>query len=144
LDRGWYFIASLSAYKDHRLPADYHENADSQETIDERSFTPAGDEFHMLRRLALQYHIAYVYIPTYRRIGERHAPPAINTKAVADLRPFKEFTIAGPDYWLYPNSAFSDPKHVNPEGARRYTDDLAALLLPLLKSAGKIGVRSDE
>lgn len=144
LDRGWYFIAGLSTYTDHRLPAEYREDADTPETVDARSFTPTGDEFQKLRELASRYHIAYVYIPTYRRIGERHAPPAINTKAVADLSGFKEFTIAGPDYWLYPNSAFSDPKHLNPDGARRYTDDLATLLLPMLEHNGQVGMRSVE
>jgi hypothetical protein len=45
--------------------------------------------------------------------------------------------VRGPDYWLYPNRIFSDPGHVNPEGAATYTRDLWELLAPVIREASR-------
>ena len=42
------------------------------------------------------------------------------------------FTPAGPNYFLFANRYFSDPVHLNPEGARVYTRRLAEILAPIL------------
>ena len=76
-------------------------------------------------------------MPTYYREG-LYAPAGSNRADRIALRNHG-IELLGPDYWLYPNRAFSDPTHLNPNGAEAHTRRLWDLLQPVIGSEIRTG-----
>jgi len=132
-DRGYFFIENQSHYPNHQLPENYRDPTDDQNRTLPRKLDHRGPVFDQLIEVAGEYEIQLIYVPDYLR--EKLAGPApSNEGAVRALAPHG-IVLLGPDYWRYPNVLFSDPTHLNREGADVYTNDLWELVSPTLLSA---------
>ncbi len=136
-DRGYHFIESQSHFPDHRLPDDFRVDSDDSTKRDCRAIVPEGPVFEKLISLMKTHHFKTIVVPYYVREGEL-APGVTNHKGKETLRPFG-LDIVGPEYWTLPNRLFSDPAHLNPEGARVYTSRLWGLLSKRFFSANPTG-----
>ena len=132
-DRGWYFIEGQSHYANDRLPDGLRLASDRPSWIDDSGFDPRGREFERLNDAAVRYGLHYFLVPRYYREGELASPPEFAAAVAVRLQNFPHFTVAGPYYLLFPNHYFSDPVHLNREGARVYTHRLAEILGPFLR-----------
>lgn len=128
LDRGYYFIKSQSLYPGDQLPADYRLPTDHPNQILGRPVDVGDPEFLRLIDLASEYDFRIDLIPVAFRMGEYAPPPAESPETIAAVRRFERVKIAGPPYLLYEPAAFSDPVHLNPSGAEKYTIDVASRL----------------
>jgi hypothetical protein len=127
-DRGYYFITERSHYPNYILPDDFHLSTDRPEKADLRTADPASDELTELNAIIQENHIQCYYVPEYMRVGESAAAPEVD-QAFADLlQRSTSCKLLGPDYYMYPNRMFSDPAHVNREGAKIYTESVYRLL----------------
>jgi len=133
-EHGYYFIKSQSHYAGDRLPDDYTLPTDRPNEVMKRPIDPADAEFVRLMRLADKYDFQVVLVPVAFRRGEFAAPPDADSEAANILRTYKRAHVIGPAYWIYETREFSDPVHLNPEGAERYTRQLAALFQHSLAS----------
>ena len=129
-NRGWYFIAGQSHYPGNRLPDEFHLGTDTPDRVDDPAFFPTGPEFQQLNQLAERYDLRIRIVPSYHRTGELAPSPAYAATVAKRLSGWPRFTVAGPNYFLFPARYFSDPVHLNPEGAALYTRQLAGLLTP--------------
>lgn len=127
-DRGFYFIEGQSRYKNHELPASFSLPTDRPELTEPRKAVPGGPHFDYLRSAARQYGFKIFMIPSVRRVGERAPLPAINSELAERLKAYPEFRIVGPDYLVLENRYFSDPAHLNPQGAAKYTETVYELM----------------
>ncbi len=125
-DRGYFFIENQSHYPDHRLPDSYRDPSDDPQRSEPRSLSHRGPVFERLIEMAREHEIRLIFVPDYQR-ATRVGPAASNEEAARDLAPYG-VRLLGPDYWRYPNALFSDPTHLNMEGAEVYTTDLWELL----------------
>jgi len=129
-DRGYYFIAGQSHFEGDRLPDDFRVETDQPTQPYARHISPTGAAFAALRQLAAQAHIRFYFVPQFFRVGEFAPAPSgdqPDPTEVNDLQRYPEFAVLGPPYVLLPNKYFSDPEHLNPEGARVYTSLLSSL-----------------
>jgi hypothetical protein len=133
--KGYYFIEGQSHYPGHRLPDDFRLQKDDPTQPFLRSAPTEGSEFQRLTALAERYDIRVILVPRYFREGEV-APPEPQSVLAARLAQHSKVSVQGPDCWLLPNRYFSDPTHLNREGAAYYTQQLWALLGPALKPSG--------
>ena len=131
-NRGWYFIDGQSHFPGDRLPDNFHLGTDRPGVIDEPAFLPRGPEFARLNQLAAEYSMRVFLVPSYHREGELSPSPPYASSVAERMAGFPRFTVAGPNYFLFPNRYFSDPVHLNPEGAALYTTRLAGILAPAL------------
>lgn len=131
-DRGWYFIEDQSHYPGHRLPEDFELESDTPDRIRERRLDTDAPAFRRLRALVEEYGFEAIYVPVFFRQGAYAPAAGSNAESTAVLASTDGIGIVGPDYWLLPNRLFSDPVHVNPEGAEVYTRRLWELLEPVL------------
>jgi hypothetical protein len=129
-NRGWYFIEGQSHYPGNQLPDDLHLPEDHPSLVSDPDFRPQGDSFQHLKKDTENLGIRIYIVPTYFREGEM-APAQAVSPVAERLKPFPHFTVVGPAYFLFPNRYFSDPVHLNPEGAQIYTRRLAELLAPV-------------
>ena len=132
VDRGYYFIARQSHYKNDELPADFKMPYDAPASVDPRPVT-LGPVYEQLAAVLSAHHIDCIFVPKYYRAGEFGPAASINQTTATILAGQPNLSVQGPDYWLYPNRYFSDPVHANPRGATAYTRDLAGLLTAWLK-----------
>jgi hypothetical protein len=126
--RGWYFIKSQSRYENDRLPDDYTLPTDRPTRIEVRQLPDKSFVRQRLERLAQQYGFQILLIPVTSRIGEYARAPISDQARFATISTEPLIRIVGPDYLSYPPAYFADPQHMNPDGARVYTADLARLL----------------
>ncbi len=131
-DRGYFFIYDSSRFPNDELPASYRTRLDQPATVNEREANIQEREFQKLNRVLEDYKICCLLVPTYYRAGEYAPPPPLNLKLQTELRPYRQFVVAGPDYVLFDNRDFSDRTHLNRDGAVRYTRYLADLLAPTI------------
>ena len=124
-NRGWYFISAQSRYPNDQLPADFSLPSDNAKLQQAREFQASGKEYAKLERLAQQYGFQVLMVPWAARTGE-YAPAAEAGTIVVDKDPF--IAAVGPNYWLYSPTAFSDPVHMNKQGAEAYSKRLATFL----------------
>jgi hypothetical protein len=145
-DRGWYFIEGKSHYPGDRLPVDFRLATDQPDYVDDPAFRPQGTEFRALNEFASAHGTQFYIAPSYHRLGELGPPPERADSVAKRLRGFPNFRVAGPNYFLFENRYFSDPVHLNPEGARLYTRRLADVLQAVLfgQGAGKMQSAADE
>ena len=127
-DRGYYFIEGQSHFPGHCLPVDFRLQSDRSDEVHARDFDLTSDIFTRLQALQRQYGIQFCIIPYYHREGKWAQPPAVSQNSTL-FRNHSGFFVLGPEYFLFPNRDFSDPEHLNPDGARLYTEKLAALFL---------------
>ncbi len=127
-DRGWYFIEGQSHYAGARLPDDFHLGSDRPNAVDDPAFVPAGAEFEQLNMLAERYQLHFYLVPSYHRTGELAPSPLFASTVAERMKGYPRFTVPGPNYFLFPPRYFSDPVHLNPQGARLYTQELARLI----------------
>ncbi|HZZ43663.1 MAG TPA: hypothetical protein VFE58_12055 [Tepidisphaeraceae bacterium] len=133
-DRGWYFIEASSLFPDHRLPPDFHTSNDHPNLPDYRPPQNLGVEFNAMYKILEQHHIRAYVVPIYSRASGSCPPAPDKHPYLPDDSKFPLIKTIGPDYFLYPNELFSDPVHVNPDGATRYTRDLFTLVKSVLSA----------
>jgi hypothetical protein len=131
VDRGYYFIARQSRFPNDELPTDFRDVTDTPDRPEPRH-VPGGSVLERLAALAERYHITFILIPRYLREHRAALPDSVNSATLQRLAPYSHFSVAGPDYWRYPNELFSDAVHANRRGAAVYTKALAGLLVPRL------------
>ena len=129
--KGYYFIEGQSHYPGHRLPDDFRLQKDDTSQAFTRSVSTDSPEFRRLYAIVEQYGVKVIFVPRYFREGEV-GPSAPTSTIIAKVATYPEISVQGPDCWLLPNRYFSDPTHLNPEGAEHYTRRLWALLEPVL------------
>jgi hypothetical protein len=134
--KGYYFIKAQSLFPDDRLPDAYSLPTDSPTKAHPRVIDPEAPAFRDLVGLAATYGFKVVFIPTPYRAGEI-APPSAedSSEGVSPVGGLPGFYVAGPSHWLYEPRYFSDPVHLNKEGAALYSRRLAALTASLVSSA---------
>lgn len=127
-DRGYHFIASQSHFAEHRLPADFSHPSDHPDRPAPRVLPTAGPQLARLLELKEQIGFEVMVVPTYLRALSCAPAPIEDNPGIESLG----IRVVGPAYWRYPEHLFSDSQHANADGARRYTEDLAKLLRPVL------------
>ena len=130
-ERGYYFIEGQSKFPDHRLPEEFSLKKDEPDRVLHRRFDSGSRIFERLRELHVQYGISFYIVPCYYRNGAYAKPPPESSNAEV-FREYRGFRILGSEYYLYPNKYFSDPAHLNREGAEMYTKELRRLLADYL------------
>lgn len=133
-NRGYFFIASEALFPNHQLPEDYQLSADDATKITHLELDPSGKYFKKIRQYALENDIKIIVAPECRRKGERKNadPSAIRNRESLSGDPHI-YVTPGPPYHLLDNKYFSDARHLNPEGARKWTQMLYRDLSPLLQ-----------
>jgi hypothetical protein len=134
-DRGYFFVEGMSHFPGHRLPEDFRLDGDVPDRPTPREIELGGAAFEEMLRLRDAAGFRVVLVPTYARLGSRSASEA--DAHVRETLGSRGIDVRGPDYWLYPNRLFSDPGHVNREGAATYTQDLWELLAPVIREAAR-------
>ena len=127
-DRGYFFIENQSHFPGHRLPADFHV---ASESPDEEWARPASASSpHLERLLSLSRRAGFkvLLVPEYYREAQ-YAPASEYPKGRSALAQYGVLLL-GPNYWRYPNRFFSDPTHLNREGADLHTRNLWQLVEP--------------
>jgi len=127
--RGWYFIKSQSYFPNDELPDGYAIPTDRANEVAPRIVPEQSYVRNELMTLAERYNFEVVFVPGNMRAGAQAAASEADTQRDASLPGGSGFRIIGPDYWTYPPADFSDPVHLNPRGADRYTRELAQLIL---------------
>lgn len=123
-DRGYYFIEGGALFPDHRLPADFTSPSDDPTRVAARDVYAKGPYFARLQALAQKHGFRYYLVPSHYREQACAPAPSVNEATEQQLANHPEFAVIGPDYYRYPNKLFSDPVHLNREGAELYTTDL--------------------
>lgn len=126
-DRGYYFIKGQSHYPGDRLPDDYHVPTDQPKRVPARPIDPETPGFKELIGLSAEYGFKVIFIPNAYRVGEVAPPGASDFAGTKPIPSLPGFYIAGPDYWVFEQRCFSDPIHLNREGASVYSRRLAEI-----------------
>lgn len=129
-DRGYYFIKGQSHFPGDRLPDDYQLPTDTPTMAPPRPIDPDAPAFKELIGLSAAYGFKVIFIPTPYRTGEFAPPEPLPDAAVTSLPP--GFYVAGPSRWLFEPRYFSDPVHLNKEGAALYSSRLAEITAPII------------
>lgn len=138
--KGYYFIEGQSHYPGHRLPDGFRLQKDDPSQKFVRSVSTEAPEFHRLIERIEQYDIHVMFVPRYFREGEV-APPDAGSAISEKLSRYPRMSALGPDCWLLPNRYFSDPTHLNEEGAAYYTKRLWTLIEQGLKSSDSLQIK---
>ncbi len=133
--KGYYFIEGQSHYPGHRLPDDFRLQKDDPSQPFLRSAATDVPAFQRMTALMERYDLQVIFVPRYFREGEV-APAEPQSALAARLAQYPRFAVLGTDYWLLPNRYFSDPTHLNGDGAAHFTRRLWALVGPTLKPPG--------
>jgi hypothetical protein len=138
-ERGYYFIAAQALYPDEMLPDDYARESDTPHAPYVRVRPPTnGPRYAALLELLQKHSIRAYIVPTYYRKHEfRESRESELAEAFEDT---DLVSVLGPDYYTFPNSLFSDPVHLNREGAEVYTKRLWELYL----AEGPAGQRAER
>jgi hypothetical protein len=128
-NRGYFFIKSQSHFPNDQLPDDYAIATDTPAVSAQRKLDSNGASFKRLMELADRYEFTVVIVPPAYRLGEYGAPSSAGLQEPNS--PLPRLRIAGPAYYLYPPAMFSDPVHLNSNGAATYTNAVAALFRQL-------------
>jgi hypothetical protein len=129
-DRGYFFIENQSHFPGHRLPDDFHVDSERPDVSWKRNWGRRGEAFQHLLEIAEEEEIGILVVPSYYREYSFAEPELL--KAESEALAEHGITLLGPDYWRYPNRLFSDPTHVNRDGAKVYTRHLWELVGPHL------------
>ena len=124
-DKGYYFIKSQSHFPGDQLPSDYRLPTDNSERTPAFNADVNNTGCLRLLQLAKKYHFEILLAPVAYREGEYRPAPA-GYPTVPGGGAIDRIKILQPGYFVYPARYFSDPVHLNPNGAERYTRELAA------------------
>jgi hypothetical protein len=131
-DQGYHFIESQSHYPGHRLPDDFRSEGDDPARVRKRQLLTSGPVFERLLSAARRGNFKIIVAPSYYREGEAAPAPGVPDEETRQRLAANGIEVCGPDYWVLPPRLFSDPAHLNPEGAQEYTRRLWLLINPLL------------
>jgi hypothetical protein len=136
-DRGYYFIFEGSRFLGDRLPDNFHLDTDQPNVVDTARKRVSTDsiELEELNQIVIQHRISCYYVPYYLREGVAAAPPPYDREFDDFIDKQLPCTVVGPRYFLYPPKFFSDPVHLNRDGAEVYTEQVYRLIAAQL--AGK-------
>ena len=141
-NHGYYFIAEQSHFPGNRLPASFHLPDDDPNTPVLRVPDASSQDIAQLEGIVRQGRMLCLYVPVPVRATSMGEPPATDEDFRRILETRTPCKLAGPDYFRYPNSYFSDYMHLNPDGARIYTLDLCRLVEPFIeKKADDLAVQ---
>lgn len=131
--RGFYFLERQSHFAGDSLPDSYSLPTDTPGSIpSSRVIDPKSPGVEELVRLATAYGFTVIFVPTMHRTRE-YAPPDPGAETRISRLGTGPAYFAGPQYWLFPPRYFSDPTHLNKEGAALYTRRLAELTSALVR-----------
>lgn len=139
-ERGYRFIEWLSEHPDHQLPAGFSLPSDSPQVAATRDIGQRSRDLDQLLWLARKYDFELLLVPQFFRKGQfAPAAPRDSIVAVSDASGAPaRLSILGPDYWLFDNKLFSDPDHLNRQGADLYTRMLWRLIYPSLSEGRSV------
>ncbi len=132
-DRG-YFFKGRAQFPGDRLPDDYRLPTDNPGSAPPRLIDPDAPPFRELARLSAAYRFKVIFVPSPFRKGEVAAPDPSETDRVEALSQAPNFFVAGPAVWVLEPRFFSDPWHLNRNGAQLYSRHLAELTAPVINS----------
>lgn len=118
--RGYYFIKSDSLYPNDQLPEDYSLRTDSPRRTMARPVDAWENYIRAFKAAAPRAKL--ILLPNYYRANS--CAPAPSNAQLREVLGAYGVEVIGPDYFQYPNHAFSDAAHLNPAGAEIYTQDL--------------------
>lgn len=122
--RGYYFIKADSLYPNDQLPEDYSLSTDSPKRTMARPVDVWENYIKAFKAVAPGTRL--ILVPNYYRANS--CAPAPSNAQLREVLERYGVEVIGPDYFQYPNHAFSDAAHLNPAGAEIYTRDLWNLL----------------
>lgn len=136
-DRGYYFIKGQSHFPGDRLPDDFHIATDQPSKVLPRIIDSSAPAFKELISLSTAFNFKIILIPTPYRIGEFAPPDSVERGEAKPLPSAPNFFVAGPAWWVFEPRYFSDPVHLNKEGARLYSQRLAEITAPFINTGAK-------
>jgi hypothetical protein len=133
-DRGYFFMKGHAHFPGDRLPDDYRLPTDDPLRVPARVIDPDAPAFKELAGLSATYRFTVIFVPSPLRRGEAAVPDASQTERVEALSQVPNFYLAGPAVWVLEPRYFSDPWHLNKDGALLYSRRLAELTAPVVNS----------
>ena len=123
-NRGYYFIAGQSFYKNDELPEDFSFKSDQPDNYCARGVPPKNELYKKLTHMLEAHSINAYFVPIYSRTGACKPNPEPNVELTKAFENNSRIQVIGPDYFSFPNKLFSDPVHLNRNGAKVYTTKL--------------------
>ena len=123
-NRGYFFIAGQSFYENDELPEDFSFSSDQPDRLFPRKVPPKNELYEQFVQLLESHSINAYFVPVYYRIGEYRPNPLPNEELIEMFKDNPHIHVLGPDYFSFPNKLFSDPTHLNRNGAEIYTAKL--------------------
>ena len=123
-NRGYYFIAGQSFYKNDELPEDFSYTSDQPDKLYHRPVPPKNKLYNQLTQMLEEHSIKAYFVPIYNRTGKIKPNPEPNVELIKAFENNSRIQVLGPDYFSFPNKLFSDPVHLNGNGAKVYTTKL--------------------
>jgi len=123
-NRGYYFIAGQSFYKNDELPEDFSYTSDQPDKLYHRPVPPKNELYKQFAQMLEAHSIRAYFVPMYNRTGAIKPNPESNIELIKAFENNSRIQVLGPDYFSFPNKLFSDPVHLNRNGAKVYTTKL--------------------
>ena len=123
-NRGYYFVASQSFYKNDELPDDFLYKSDEPDKLYHRPVPPKNELYNQLTQMLEAHSIKAYFVPIYFRTNSFKPNPEPNVELTKAFENNSNIQVIGPDYFSFPNRMFSDPAHLNRNGAKVYTTKL--------------------
>jgi len=120
-NRGYYFIAGQSLYKNDELPDDFSFTSDQPDKYCPRGVPPKNELYKKLTHMLEAHSINAYFVPIYSRTGACKPNPEPNVELTKAFENNSRIQVIGADYFSFPNKLFSDPVHLNRNGAKVYT-----------------------
>lgn len=134
-NRGYYFIAGQSFYKNDELPDDFSFTSDQPDKYCARVVPPKNELYKKLTHMLEAHSINAYFVPIYSRTGACKPNPEPNVELTKAFENNSRIQVIGPDYFSFPNKLFSDPMHLNRNGAKVYTTKLWELYSKYLQNS---------
>ena len=134
-NRGYYFIAGQSFYKNDELPEDFSYTSDQPDKLYHRPVPPKNELYNQLAQMLEAHSIKAYFVPMYNRTGAIKPNPKPNVELIKAFENNSRIQVLGPDYFSFPNKLFSDPVHLNRNGAKVYTTKLWELYSKQLQNS---------
>lgn len=127
-NRGYYFIAEQAVAGNNSLPGDFAEEGGGGETVNKASsYDPFVDPYvKMFFELAHRYRVKVLLIQPAYRENQYLQYEEMPFQYSVLLKQYDNVAIANEGWKIkfYENRFFSDPTHLNEEGAKRYTEEI--------------------
>jgi hypothetical protein len=130
--RGYYYIKELKVLPDGKLPPAWSLPSDNPREIVTRKADFDSAELDRLNTMLERRHVLCFYVPGHMRSTEAAPAPSNDTEFELQLERHSRCRALGPDYFSYSPILYSDDIHLNPDGAKVYTEDLYKLVAPRL------------